>query len=192
MPKGIIKIGGDVTPPGPPPSPPGPKGSGGFAPSPPSPPSPPGPSGPLGGGVTAAVNFAGQKVGYFKIDLNNTVTNMYGESLEKWYYPPVEVKCLIDRGALNYADTDYGPDPTQTITVSIPRNICEELSFLPETGDVVVDRDRYYEVSSVESQFFTAPGTPMTSQTANSVGNVLIYVLTSILTRMTKLNILPS
>ena len=183
---------------GPRPSPPPPKGGGVGSPShspTPSPPptdtSPP-PAGPAGVILQQMVNFSGMKVGYYKIDLDNTVHNIYGESLEKWYYPPFEVKCLIERGALTYADTELGPDPSQNITVSIPRMIAEEKGFLPEVGDILVDRDKYYEVSSVDAQFFTAAGAPMTSQTANATGNLLIYVLNCALARVTRLNVMPS
>jgi hypothetical protein len=194
-PKGIIKEGGTVSPPfvaSPP------KGGGVGSPAPsgptpsPGPPSQPPSAGPAGNAVLQAINFAGMKVGYFKIDLDNTTTNIYGESLEKWYYPPMEIKCLIERGGLTYNDADFGPDPSQNITVSIPRLIVEQFKFTPEVGDILIDRDRYYEVSAVDSQFFTTAGARTTAQTANSTGNEIIYILTCTLTRTTKLNIIPS
>lgn len=194
--KGTIKAGGTPSPSPITPSPP--KGGGvGASPSPsptppPAPPSPAPPAGPAGNAVLQAINFAGMKVGYFKYDLDNTTTNIYGESLEKWYYPPMEIKCLIERGGLTYSDADYGPDPSQNITVSIPRITVEQFKFNPEVGDILVDRDRYYEVSAVDSQFFTTAGSPVTSQTSNSTGNLIIYILTCSLTRTTKLNIIPS
>lgn len=194
MPKGIIKDGATPVPPtAPSPSPAPPKGpSPSPSPAPPPSPSPTPPAGPAGVILQQMVNFSGMKVGYYKIDLDNTVPNIYGESLEKWYYPPFEVKCLIDRGALTYADTELGPDPSQNITVSIPRMIAEEKGFLPEVGDILTDRDKYYEVSSVDAQFFTAAGAPMSAQTANASGNLLIYVLNCALARVTRLNVMPS
>lgn len=195
--KGIIKDGGTVTPPyvAPPP-----RGGGIGAPAPAPAPTPqpaqpapaPGPGGQAAVTVQQAINFAGMKVGYFKCDLDNTVANMYGESMEKWYYPPMEIKCLIERTALSYVDADYGSDPTQNITVSIPKLTVEQFNFTPEVGDIVVDRDRYYEVTSTDAQFYTAAGSPISAQTANSTGNLIIYILTCSLTRMTRLNILES
>jgi len=196
MSKGIIKIGGTPSPT--PINPPPPKGGGvGSSPTPsptppPAPPSPAPPAGSAGNTMLQAINFAGMKVGYFKHDLDNTTTNIYGESLEKWYYPPMEIKCLIERGGLTYDNIDYGPDPSQNITVSIPRITVESFKFTPEVGDIIVDRDRYYEVSGVDSQFYTQAGAPVTSQTTNSTGNLIIYILTCVLTRTTKLNIIPS
>lgn len=194
MAKGKILDGTTPVPPNAPsPPPPPPKGpSPSPSPAPPPSPSPTPPAGPAGVVLQQMVNFSGMKVGYYKIDLDNTVPNIYGESLEKWYLPPFEVKCLIERGALTYADTEIGPDPSQNITVSIPRMIAEEKGFLPEVGDILTDRDKYYEVSSVDAQFFTAAGAPMSAQTANSSGNLLIYILTCVLSRVTRLNVMPS
>ena len=198
MAKGIIKEGGTVSQ-APIVSPP-PRGGGLGAPAPapaptpqPAPPAtPPGPGGQAAVTVQQAINFAGMKVGYFKCDLDNTVANMYGESMEKWYYPPMEIKCLIERTALSYVDVEYGSDPTQNITISIPKLTVEQFNFTPEVGDIVVDRDRYYEVTSTDAQFYTAAGTPISAQSANASGNLIIYILNCSLTRMTRLNILES
>jgi hypothetical protein len=104
----------------------------------------------------------------------------------------MEIKCLIERTALSYVDADYGSDPTQNITISIPKLTVEQFNFTPEVGDIVVDRDRYYEVTSTDAQFYTAAGAPVNAQTANSTGSLIIYVLNCSLTRMTRLNILES
>ena len=196
--KGIIKDGGTVSQ-APIVAPP-PRGGGVGAPAPAPAPTPqpaqpapaPGPGGQAAVTVQQAINFAGMKVGYFKCDLDNTVANMYGESMEKWYYPPMEIKCLIERTALSYVDTEYGSDPTQNITISIPKLTVEQFNFTPEVGDIVVDRDRYYEVTSKDAQFYTAAGTPISAQSANATGNLIIYILNCSLTRMTRLNILES
>lgn len=197
MAKGIIKEGGTVSQ-APIVSPP-PRGGGIGSPTPSTgtppaaqPAPSPGPGGQAAATVQQAINFAGMKVGYFKCDLDNTVANMYGESMEKWYYPPMEIKCLIERTALSYVDVEYGSDPTQSITISIPKLTVEQFNFTPEVGDIVVDRDRYYEVTSTDAQFYTAGGTPISAQTANATGNLIIYILNCSLTRMTRLNILES
>ncbi len=57
----------------------------------------------------------------FKIDLYNTKPNLYGELLEKWYYPPIEVKCLIERGVITNTDTEFGVDVNQTLTVTVSK-----------------------------------------------------------------------
>jgi hypothetical protein len=140
----------------------------------------------------AAINFSNMKVGYFKIDLYKTKVNMYGESTEKWYYPPFEVKCLIERGDSIYTDTEYGPDINQTIKITIPKlNIDESgLNFTPEVGDIVTDQERYYEINTVDRSFVTIPGGTGAGSTLGTPGQVVLFTLSGYLTRTTKLNLI--
>jgi hypothetical protein len=141
--------------------------------------------------IQAQINFSNMKVGYFKIDLYKTQVNMYGESVEKWYYPPFEVKCLIERGDFAYSDTEYGPDINQTITIKIPKlNIDETgLNFTPEVGDIITDQERYYQVNTVDRSFITIPGGGDAGLTVGTPGQIVLYSLGAYLTRTTNLNL---
>ena len=162
---------------------------------------PPTPSGPPAGvtiinnyidqAIQAQINYSNMKVGYFKIDLYKTQVNMYGESVEKWYYPPFEVKCLIERGDFAYSDTEYGPDINQTITIKIPKlNIDETgLNFTPEVGDIITDQERYYQVNTVDRSFITIPGGGDAGSTVGTPGQIVLYSLGAYLTRTTNLNL---
>jgi hypothetical protein len=132
------------------------------------------------------------KVGYFKIDLYKTIVNMYGEATEKWYYPPFEVKCLIERGDFAYSDTEYGPDINQTMTIKIPKlNIDETgLNFTPEVGDIITDQERYYQVNTVDRSFITIPGSGDAGSTVGTPGQIVLYSLGAYLTRTTNLNLI--
>lgn len=142
--------------------------------------------------IQAQINFSNMKVGYFKIDLYKTQVNMYGESVEKWYYPPLEVKCLIERGDFIYSDTEYGPDVNQTITIKIPKiNIdASGQNFNPEVGDIVTDQERYYQIHDVNRSFITIPGAGNAESTVGTPGQIVLYVLTGHLTRTTQLNLI--
>lgn len=159
----------------------------------------PGGGGGTGGGggggldpiIVGQILNTNQNVIYYKINLEQTVTNMYGESLEKWYYQGVKVPCNIDRGATTNQDDEFGVETFQNITVSIPRAIAQSYNFLPEVGDILMDRERYYELNSLDSQFFTIPGTGAANGVSGTTGQTIIYVLSCYLTRITKLNIIP-
>lgn len=138
----------------------------------------------------AAINYSNMKVGYFKIDLYKTKVNMYGESTEKWYYPPFEVKCMIDRGEFTYTDTEYGPDVNQSIKVIIPRLNLVELNFTPEVGDIITDQEKYYEVFTVDRSFVTIPGGTGAGASLGTPGQVILFTLSAHMTRITKLNLI--
>ena len=137
--------------------------------------------------INTVINVTNERVGYFKIDLYNTKANIYGESTEKWYYPPVEIKCLLERGDVINTDTEYGVDVNQTLTIKIPVETFQiTYNFTPEAGDIVSESGRYYEISSVNRVVTTIPsGTPggIASQT-------VMYVLSAYLTRTSKLNLI--
>ena len=166
--------------------------------APTTPPQPPTGSAGLGGGpntypdeaADAAIKYSNQKVGYFKIDLYKTKVNMYGESTEKWYYPPVEVRCLIDRGEFAYTDTEFGPDVNQTIKVTISKIALVELDFIPEVGDIITDQEKYYEVFTVDRSFITIPGGTGAGSSLGTPGQIVLFTLSAHLTRTSKLNLI--
>jgi hypothetical protein len=166
--------------------------------TPTTPPQPPTGSEGIGGGANtypedaadAAIRFSNQKVGYFKIDLYKTKTNMYGESIEKWYYPPVEVRCLIDRGEFTYNDLEYGPDINQSIKVTISKIELETLNFTPEVGDIITDQEKYYEVSTVDRSFVTIPGGTGAGSSLGTPGQIIVFTLSAYLTRTPRLNLI--
>jgi hypothetical protein len=175
-----------------------------IPPQPPTPrPAPPAPAPPPTGSIIVSggggivnnldnqINYSNQKVGYFKIDLYNTKPNLYGESTEKWYYPPIEVKCLLERGEFVNTDTEFGVDTTQTITVTVSKTEFETTyNFTPEVGDIITDQERYYEVSSINRSFVTLPGTGTSSSIVGTPGFIVLYVLSAYLTRTSKLNLI--
>lgn len=155
-----------------------------------------GSSGGSGGGgasntIVASILNTNMNVGYFKINLESTKTNLYGEAIEKWYYGGVNVRCSIDRGTITNADDDFGVNVSNTITVTMATDLLISYNFMPEVGDIVFDREKYYEVSSIDSQFITLPGTGVSNGILGTTGQIMTYVLTCYLTRITKLNIIP-
>jgi len=140
--------------------------------------------------LQTAVDYGNMSVMYYKINLESTKTNMYGEALEKWYYPPLETKCLITREAITNNDDEFGVTITNTITVSIPRITLDGYQFLPEVGDILMDREKMYEVNSIDQNFITLPGGAGQSQSNGTAGVTIIFVLSCYLTRLTKLNLI--
>ena len=101
----------------------------------------------------AALQFMKTDIAYYKYNLYQTKRNIYGESLEKWYYPPSLVSCLIERVAITNSDSEFGVDLTQTITVKIPKDTLQTYNFIPEIGDIISDRERFYEITNLANIF---------------------------------------
>lgn len=116
-------------------------------------------------------NIIEQQVGYYKIDLAKTTSNMYGESNgQKIFYNPVLVNCLIERTPQTWSTDSMGPDVNQDLTIRFLRDDLAgyELSvelpeggkgfaygIVPEVGDIMLWNENYYEVDGIiENQLF--------------------------------------
>jgi len=90
----------------------------------------------------------------FKVNLNNTRVNLYGESLGKTWYPGVELFVLINKDGQSNEYEGFGPNRGQSIEFRFDRFMLEEKSAYPEAGDVVYFDEQYYEIdTTVEVQY---------------------------------------
>ena len=100
-------------------------------------------------------NIIEQQVGYYKIVLEKTESNLYGESSQKTYYDPVLVSCLIENNAQSWGETEFGADVTKQITARFLRDILVDIQLVPEVGDVMLWNEDYYEINGIiENQLF--------------------------------------
>ena len=90
----------------------------------------------------------------FKVNLNETKINLYGEAMNKTWHPGVELFVIIDKEPENVQYEGFGPDNTQNITFKFDRLLCEERNTYPEIGDVIYFDNSYYEIDNTnEIQF---------------------------------------
>lgn len=94
-------------------------------------------------------NIISQQIGYYKVSLKDTSTNLYGESLSKQFIGPVLLNCLIDRGDFETKTTDLGLDRARAVSFRFLKNMMVEANVYPEIGDVVMYNELYYQVDSV-------------------------------------------
>jgi hypothetical protein len=96
-----------------------------------------------------------QEIGYYKISLEDTQANIYGEALEKVFNDPVLLQCLITRGDQIVSSDDFGPDLQRTLSFAFLRQDLVDVQLVPEIGDIIMLNEDYYEVDLVrENQFF--------------------------------------
>ena len=90
----------------------------------------------------------------FKINMNETKVNIYGESLNKTWYPGVELYALYSKSPEDIVYEGFGPEMQQNITFKLDRMMCEEKNVYPEVGDVIFFDTSYYEIDNTnEIQF---------------------------------------
>ena len=99
-------------------------------------------------------NVISQQIGYYKVVLDETKSNLYGESTEKMYLGPILISCLIERGDFNSTVDDFGPDINRTLKYRFLKNDLINANVVPEIGDVVMYNELYYEIDEVNQNQF--------------------------------------
>lgn len=100
-------------------------------------------------------NVVEQEVLYYKLSLEDTNVNIYGEGLQKVFSSYTKLNCMITRGDQVITEDDFGPDLTRDASFAFIRQDLVDLGIVPEVGDVVMWHENYYEVGTVrENQLF--------------------------------------
>ncbi len=100
-------------------------------------------------------NVIEQEILYYKFSLEDTQVNIYGEGMEKVFWTPVKLNCLITRGDQVITDDEFGPDLTREASFAFIRQDLVDTNVVPEVGDILMWHENYYEVGTVrENQLF--------------------------------------
>jgi hypothetical protein len=85
----------------------------------------------------------------YKLIIEDSKTNLYGESLSKTYYQGVESTAVIQRDdtAANYEG--FGVDVSQNVQFRFNRFTLKDKGFYPEVGDIIFHNDAYFEIDNV-------------------------------------------
>ena len=136
-------------------------------------------------------NIIEQQVGYYKISLDKTEANLYGEALLKTYNDPILVNCLIERTPPTWRETDFGSDVTQDITVRFLHDILVDIQLYPEVGDIVMWQDDYYEINgTIENQLVVGKDPSYSYSDDNTdFGSSISIIVTASFIRPEKLGI---
>ena len=104
------------------------------------------------------------EVAYYKFVLEQTVSNVYGESMGKNYYEPMKIKHEL-----------------------------KTLNLIPEIGDILLFRNNFFEIDSKnENQLILGrdPEYAMSTETSNH-GDSFSIIVNAHLSRVEKLNLIP-
>jgi hypothetical protein len=96
------------------------------------------------------------EIEFYKLIVERSNSNIYGESDAKSYYDSILIPCLITKENKTATMDDYGHTYTRTAQFAITRDILERVDFYPEVGDIILWDNEYYEIDNVDAnQYFT-------------------------------------
>ena len=94
--------------------------------------------------------IVGQTVDIYKIDVEESDDNIYGESLTKYFKQAFRVNCLVLFNEPITEQNEFGPDTNADIEIYFHRNSLADADFFPEVGDIVDWNDFYWEMNEVQ------------------------------------------
>ena len=100
------------------------------------------------------------EVGFYKLNLESTKTNLYDESDNKVYYGVMKINSIILRETRTQQADDFGIDNTRPVTFGFVRDDLKDKNIIIETGDVIEYNGEYHEVDSVSASEFFAGKNP--------------------------------
>jgi signal peptidase I len=97
-----------------------------------------------------------QQCAVYKLKLDQTKVNIYGEaSGDKFYFDPVLINALIQRGEKTQSSGDMGVDMSREMEFRFFRDDLVDAKLVPEVGDIILYQESYFEVDNVnDNQLF--------------------------------------
>ena len=131
-----------------------------------------------------------QEIAFYKLSINETHANIYGESSEKTFYDPIIMQCLITRGDQIFTTDDFGPDVARELNFAFLRDDFVDLGLVPEVGDIIMLAEDYYEIDSiVENEYFFGKDPDYNYARSDKYGKSISIRCSAHLTRADKLGI---
>ena len=88
----------------------------------------------------------------YKLIIEDSKTNLYGESLSKTYYQGMECNAMIQREDTQANYEGFGSDTSQNVEFRFNKFTLEDKNFYPEIGDIIFHNDGYFEIDNVREE----------------------------------------
>jgi len=129
------------------------------------------------------------EIEFYKLIVQATTSNIYGESDSKSYYDSVLLPCIITKEAKTSNMDDYGQSYTRTMQFGISRDLLERADFYPEVGDIVFWDNEYYELDNVDANQYFVGKNPETWPNGDTHGYSVSIMCDAHATRQAPQNI---
>jgi len=125
------------------------------------------------------------EIEFFKLQIEQSATNIYGESERKAYYDSVLIPCIITKDEKSSAMDDYGHTYTRTSKFAISRDLLERVGLYPQPGDIIFWDNEYFEIDNVDANQYFAGKNPETWPNGTSHGYSVSIICDAHATRQT-------
>jgi hypothetical protein len=125
------------------------------------------------------------EIEFFKLIVESSKSNLYGESTKKSVFDSILIPCLITKEGKTANMDDYGHSYTRTAQFGISRDILERADFFPEVGDIIFWDNEYYEIDNVDANQYFAGKNPDTWPNGSEHGYSVSVICDAHATRQT-------
>jgi hypothetical protein len=125
------------------------------------------------------------EIEFFKLNVSQNESNIYGESERKAYFDSVLIPCIITKDDKSSTMDDYGHTYTRTAKFALSRDLLETVNLYPSAGDIIFWDNEYFEIDNVDAnQYFTGKN-PETWPNGDSHGYSVSIICDTHATRQT-------
>ena len=125
------------------------------------------------------------EIEFYKLVVESSNSNIYGESESKSYYDSILIPCVITKDDKNSSMDDYGHTYTRTGKFAISRDILVKADFYPEVGDILFWDNEYFEVDNVDANQYFVGKNPETWPNGDDHGYSVSVMVGAHVTRQT-------
>jgi len=126
---------------------------------------------------------------YYKLILDDSKRNLYGDGKDKVFYNPVKIPTLVDRTNAEQIFDEFGSSYTRNVNFYFLRDTLVEKNVFPEVGDVIVWNDEQHIVDVTFTNQFFAGKNPDTWDGGDSQGYNISIICETHVTRKTQLKL---
>jgi hypothetical protein len=129
------------------------------------------------------------EIEYFKLQVEQSNSNLYGESERKAYFDSILIPSLITKDEKSAAMDDYGHTYNRTAKFALSRDLLERATLYPEVGDIIFWDNEYFEIDNVDANQYFVGKNPETWPNGDDHGYSVSVVCDAHVTRQTPLGI---
>lgn len=132
------------------------------------------------------------EVYYYMLAVEETKSNLYGESKDKIYHQPVKIPALFEFVQAEQVSDDFGQSYSRQVTYNFLRDTLVDKELKPEVGDVIQWDDTYYQIDAVYERQFFAGKNPKSWDGGDTQGYSVSIICDTHATRWSSLNLVDT